>query len=167
MLDGFAPRQIYTKRALDKNLSLASPSFIETYKIVARPDLTHASANVVNDGSGNDTSEVYEIRCKDYKHYFFSGEYTANQTALSVIAAPGAGKQIVLNYVAQRSSANSGVSYLNSGAMKFGNMYFSAQNSLGAVSVEVECGDNTAVTLTTTTGSSPFYIALMYHIEEV
>lgn len=163
-LDGVNLGALYSKNALEKNALLASPSFFDCYRLVARQDLTATSTGVINDGS-SDTSEVFHVKAKEYKHLFFTASYSSSQTATQIIAAPGAGKKIVLEYLAMRSTANTGTAYITSG-QNIGTTYFEAQNSFSSTDMDVDCPANTAVTLTTTTTTSPLTVAVQYHIEE-
>ncbi len=164
-IDGLAIGGLYTKNYLMKNLLLDSPSFASMFRIVARLDLTYASAGVTKESS-TDTSEVYQVKAKQYQTLFVTASYSADQAATSLIAAPGAGKKIVITYLAFRTIANTGSAYLSSGAMNIGTTYFEAQNSFGVNDIEVACPTNTAVTITTSTGSDDFTVAVLYHIEE-
>ena len=164
-LDGVNLGALYSKNALEKNALLASPSFFDCYRLVARQDLTATSTGVINDGS-SDTSEVFQVKAREYKHIFFTASYSASQTGTQIIAAPGAGKKIVIEYFGLRSTANTGTAYITSG-QNIGMTYFEAQNSFSAFDMTVDCPANTAVTFTSTTGTAPLTVAIQYHIEEV
>jgi predicted DsbA family dithiol-disulfide isomerase len=120
----------------------------------------------VNKASTNDISEVYQFKAKEYKTILATATYSSNQTATKIIDAPGENKRIVITYLAFRSAANTGTAYINDGVRNIGTTYFEAQKDLSASNVLVDCAENAAITVTTTTGSVGMTVAILYHIEE-
>lgn len=164
-LKGVTLGSLHTRNALIANGLMASPSFSAAYRIVARLDLTVDSEGVTKAGA-TDTSEVYQIKAREYATLFATASYNTNQTDTPVIATPGEGKRVVITYLAFRSSANTGSAFLEAGSMVIGTTYFEAQKDLSAPNVHVECPENEPVNITTTTGSSPMTVAILYQIEE-
>lgn len=166
MYDGLAAGQYVSKNYLDQNGLLESKTFLEVFRLWRDASLTTATAPgclVVGD---SDTSHVYRVMSRNYIPEFVTASYTASQTAKEVIAAPGAGKCIVITYLAQRTAANSGDSELTSGVVTFGKSYWSPQAPMAADGIHIRCPENTSVTLTTTTGSSGYTVSIEYQIED-
>lgn len=101
----------------------------------------------------------------------FSAEYVTAQTATEVIAAPGAGKRIVMKYISLRTVANSGKAYLegtlNSSTLLMGMIYPAQTQTFGAMDISILLDENTNVVLTTTTGTSALFVAVQWAIEDV
>ena len=166
MYDGIVSGQYVSKNYLDKNGLLESKSFLEVFRLWRDATLTPATASgCLTDGS-SDTSNVYRVMSRNYTPEFVTASYTAAQTAKEIIAAPGAGKCIVVTYLAQRTAANTGESELASGTVTFGKCYWSPQTPMASEGIHIHCPANTAVTLTTTTSSAGYTVSIEYHIEE-
>ena len=141
-------------------------SFIEEFDFEFDSSKTAQAAGVYNIGQ-TDTSQVYRVIIKNRDILFVTKEYDANQTGTEIIAAPGAGKRIVINYGSVRVDATSGTAYLHGTTWKAFVLYATRYDTIQAGSLVIKCDPNTAVQYTSTVGINDQFIALNYYIEAV
>ena len=104
-------------------------------------------------------------------YVFFSEEYETAQTAAVIIAAPAAGKRIVIKADAIATDSTSGeVSILGTmgGASTIiAKIYVTKTSALNQGTINVPLDEATGVTLTTDTGTDKVLVKLNYVIEDV
>jgi len=115
-----------------------------------------------------------EIRFKTRQrddYLFKSAEYSANQTAVSMIAAPGAGYRIVVKGVWMTTASNAGAVTLNGTAdaatIIISKAYSTLIPSFSEAGVSVPLDENTAVTMTSTTGAVGLTVSINYVVDKV
>ena len=100
-----------------------------------------------------------------------SVEFSTEQTATEFIEAPGEGYRIVVKYIALRTDSLSGTMHYNgtynSAAKTFGIVYVSAFEAFSTGNLSLPLDENTAITVTTATGTSNVFAAMQYIIETV
>ncbi len=102
------------------------------------------------------------------KMYHFTKKYSTAQTATSVIAAPGAGKAIRVRAFLFVVDGSTGTIELNGEAGNtIGWQPANQFNALGLSSITNQVAENTAVSLTTTTGTDTVFIGVNYEIVKV
>ena len=121
------------------------------------------------DGSDSDNIRL-KIRQRD-DYLFKSAEYSANQTATEFIAAPGEGYKLVIKGGAIASSTNTGIVTINGtvdeATIIIAKLYASQFMRLADADISVELDENTAVTITSTTGANDIFVKANYVIREV
>ena len=104
-------------------------------------------------------------------YVFFSEEYETAQTAAVIIAAPAAGKRIVIKADAIATDSTSGeVSILGTmgeASTIIAKIYVTRRSVLSQGTINIPLDEATGVTLTTTTGTDKVLVKLNYIIEDV
>jgi hypothetical protein len=102
---------------------------------------------------------------------FFSDEYATAQTGTVIIAAPAAGKRIVIKADAIATNSDTGeISILgtaDSTSIIIAKLYSSKNTRVSQGAVNVPLDEATGVTLTTETGTSKVLVKLNYIIEDL
>lgn len=116
------------------------------------------------------TNNRVKITQRD-SYLFKSAEFETAQTATEMIAAPGAGKRIVIKAVSVATDGSTGEVLSNgtagSASIIICKLYVTKANSLSQGSINVPLDENTAVTLTTTTGTDKVFVKCNYIVEDV
>lgn len=96
-------------------------------------------------------------------------EYSASQTDVEIIPAPGVGSRIVIHYGSIRTDSTSGEAYLHpdDDSFKMFQVYISNFASFTAGSLYIPLPENQAVKLTSTQGAKNIYTFLNYTIESI
>jgi len=132
------------------------------------PRLTQLLDNIIINYYG--TNSRIKIRQRD-DYIYKSAEYAASQTALSLVAAPGEGKRIVVKTVAFTGDGATGEAYLNGTVdgetIIIGKIYMTKYNAIVTGDVSVPLDRNTAITLTSTTGTDKLFVQINYVVELV
>ena len=160
--------QKYTAAAIDNYGLVKTPLFIGgAYVLSPRLDLSAQDATVINLG-GSDSSRVYEVQEAHPKIQSFTAEYTASQTGVQVLAAPGAGKRYVFKYASITTDGTTGVAYFHGdGVTAALKTYFTAQTRGEAANIDREWPENKAVLFTSTQGAKNVFVTLEYHLADV
>ena len=120
-------------------------------------------------GCSSDNTRL-RVRSRD-DYEFVSAEYSANQTATAFIAAPGEGYRIVVKGGSIASSTNTGTVTINGtydeSTVILAKLYASQFVRLADADIHIALDENTAVTVTSTTGENNIFIKANYVIEEV
>lgn len=161
-LDGLELGQFYTAEYLKQTGLIYSASFDRLYKPVVRCDKSYSDQGVIK--LDNDTSEVYEVVSRNNNIQPVGVEVSESQAGLQMIPAPGLGKQIVIVYVAMRTTSTSGTAYLTNGVDVAFPAYFTAMQNITVSEIEVPVGENLPVTLVSSQGSKPLYVGIEYYI---
>jgi len=100
-------------------------------------------------------------------HTTFSGEYTANQTSLTIIT-PTSGHKICVQEVYVAVNANSGTISLDfaTSEKKVFRMYAAKQQTWAIAGVHIEGATDEALQLTSTVGENEHYLIINYIEEE-
>ena len=134
------------------------------------PRLTEILEHVCLCFSTNTDNHRIKIRQRD-DYIFKSAEYTANQTATSFVAAPGVGYRIAVKALAMTGDGTTGEAYLNGtkdgATIIIGKIYMTKYNTIVTGNISVPLDENTAITLTSTTGTDKLFVQLNYVVDEV
>lgn len=161
------PGQYYTADYLRETNLDASATFGGLFKLVHASGKSASDAGVKNAGV-LDTSPVFRVAKVHPDRIAYTVEFNASQTGTVMIAAPGTGKQIVIDYASIRTEANSGEAFFHSDSVALAyKVYFSVQSSFAAGDVFLPLGNNNAVKITSTQGDKKLYVAISYHVEEL
>ena len=161
------PGQYYTADYLRETNLDASATFGGLFKLVHASGKSASDTGVKNSGA-SDTSPVFRVAKVYPDKLIYTHEYNASQTGEVQIAAPGTGKQIVIDYASIRTDGNTGEAFFHSDSVALAyKVYFSVQTSFAAGDVYVPMGENKSVKLTSTQGAKKLYVAISYHVEEI
>lgn len=118
----------------------------------------------------NNSKNRLRVRTND-DHLFFSNEYATAQTGTAIIAAPGAGKRLAIKGIQMHTESNTGEIVINGtigASTKIVDKLYASRFSADTTGLEnIALDENTALTLTTTTGTNKAFIAVNYIIESV
>jgi hypothetical protein len=148
----------------------ATATFTGLYKLVRDRTKVATDTGVVSVATEYpgqaDTSDVFRVAEINPDINGVAAEFTTNQTNVVMIAAPGAGKRIVVTYASIRTESVSGEAWFSDGTTRAIITYFSVQTSFQSAAIHVELPVNTAVLFTSSQGSKKINASLQYYIEE-
>ena len=118
----------------------------------------------------DETNVRLKIRQRD-DYIFKSAEYAASQTAASFVAAPGEGFRYVVKSLAFAGNGTTGEAYLNGtiggSTIIIGKIYMTKYNTFVTGNISAKLDENTAITITSTTGTDKLFIQLNYVTDAV
>lgn len=150
------------------NYLAETASFGTLFELYHRIEKTAQDIGVLNIGA-SDTSAVYQIKSKNAQRYMKSGEFNANQNGTVLLAAPGAGKRIVIEYGTIRSESTSGEAYMydSISLQQSFKIYLTVQTSFVSVNLFLPLAENAALLMTSTQGAKRIYYCIGYHYEVI
>lgn len=168
--DNVKPGDRFTANYLRVSRIDATATFTGLYKLVRDRTKVASDKGVISveteyEGQ-TDTSDVFRVAEINPDINGVAAEFTTNQTNTVIIAAPGAGKRIVVAYASIRTESSSGEAWFSDGTNRAIITYFSVQTSFRSAAIHIEMPVNTAVLFTSTQGAKKINASLQYYIEE-
>ena len=117
-------------------------------------------------------TDNYRIKIRQRDDYLYaSAEYSANQTGTSFIAAPGAGYRIVIKGIWYDAAGTTGEIIFTgtvAGASKvIDKAYVTKYNNKSNSGIRIPMDENTAITITSTTGTDKIFVKINYVVDMV